>query len=843
MTLPKRSLVRDALAALLLYALLLEWLHPLLDMAEWSGIYRIDPFVLAFGCFVAAEWLRLPGWLGWPLKLSLCLWLIARLFADGAGGGAWLLDYAGMLADDLLAIASGNLADVHPENRTMLFLVGWAMMIHVLYAAVVERGRSLWFVSATLLYLLGLQLWPGINTSSAVMRTMWFGFLLTALLPYSTLAWRYGLRRMPGWAGRAAVVLPLLVSAALAGGLMLPDAARSAVMEPLSPDYVRDQLLSAWAGEFSGKAEGEEGGRGMTGYGRDDSSLGGPIKQDDSIAFTALTEELAYWRGEAKTVYTGRGWLSAEQANSGGGGDFRATSDRTAEVQSPEARGGGDSRAEPAVGRMIRQEVTLFQPSLAGPLFAAGPIGQIEEMVAQSGRAIPVQAVTTGEGGAYVDVQQSDPLRRYRLLAELVPTEPTPGALLASDRVVPAAEGEGEADDRELGQSTEMLPIVGGTLEGRGEQALTVSAAVSGRSAGPFIPLPGEDNILVSVEENALGPELPLAATESLQAELQLPSTVPVRVGLLAESIAYGLESDWERAKAIETYMRTHYTYTLDPAAPEPNLDFADAFLFESKAGYCDYFSTSMAVLLRSIGIPARWVKGFAPGEETGRGWIGETEAYRVTVRNLHAHSWVEAYIEGAGWVAFDPTPSGHVPGAAVAAAALAPAAAEHDSPETEGKAAGAAVAQLRKALGTLDGWRDRMNDTYLPLYVLTGGIAVILISLLLAAAVRRVRTIRDRAEREEAGVSTQTINRRHYGEIDKVWHSVFRIFRSRGRKRREATVREYVESLQLEPSAKLEALLRFVRAYEDARYSGSGPSRSDKGLLKRLREQLKSLT
>lgn len=841
MTLPKRSLVRDALAALLLYVLLLEWLHPLLEMAEWSGVYRIDPFVLAFGCFVAADWLRWPGWISWTFKLSLCLWLIARLFTDGAGGGAWLLDYAGILADDLLAIASGDLADVHQENRTLLFLVGWAMMIHVLYAAVVERGRALWFVSATLLYLLGLQLWPGINTSSAVMRTMWFGFLLTAILPYSMLAWQYGLRRISGWAGRAAVVLPLLVSAALAGGLLLPAAARTAVMEPLSPDYVRDRLLPAWAGEFSGHTEGEAGGRGMTGYGRDDSSLGGPIQQDDSIAFTALTEELAYWRGEAKAVYTGRGWLSAEQANSGGGGDFPATSDRTAEAQSPEANNGGTGRAEPASGRMIRQEVTLFQPSLAGPLFAAGPIGQIEEMVAQSGRVIPVQAVMMGESGAYVDVRQSDPLRRYRLLAELMPTEPTLGALLASDRAVPATKGEGEADDEARGESAEMLPILGGALENQGEQALTVTAAVSGRSAGPFIPLPGEDPIFVSGVGNALGPEQPLAATESMQAELQLPSTVPARVGLLAEAIVYELESDWERAKAIETYLRTHYTYTLDPAVPDPNMDFADAFLFETKAGYCDYFSTSMAVLLRSIGIPARWVKGFAPGEESGRGWIGETEAYRVTVRNLHAHSWVEAYIDGAGWVAFDPTASSHLPGGA--AAALAPAVVENDLPETEGRTAGAAVAQLRKALGTLDGWRERMNDVHLPLYVLVGGSALILLCLLMAAAARRVRTIRDRAEREEAGVATPSIDRRHYGEIDKVWHAVFRLFRSRGQKRREATVREYVESLQLEPSAKLEAILRFVRAYEEARYSGSGPSRSDKGLLKRLREQLKSLT
>ncbi|MBH9787471.1 transglutaminase, partial [Clostridioides difficile] len=71
-----------------------------------------------------------------------------------------------------------------------------------------------------------------------------------------------------------------------------------------------------------------------------------------------------------------------------------------------------------------------------------------------------------------------------------------------------------------------------------------------------------------------------------------------------------------------------------------------------TKVGYCDNFSTSMVVLLRSVGIPARWVKGFAPG--TAGPVSDGLREYRIT--NDNAHSWVEAFIPGTGWMEFEPT-------------------------------------------------------------------------------------------------------------------------------------------------------------------------------------------
>lgn len=80
-----------------------------------------------------------------------------------------------------------------------------------------------------------------------------------------------------------------------------------------------------------------------------------------------------------------------------------------------------------------------------------------------------------------------------------------------------------------------------------------------------------------------------------------------------------------------------------------------DYFLFDSKVGYCDNFSTSMVVLLRTLGIPARWTKGFTNGLRTGTDNQGNEE---YSILNSHAHSWPEVYFPGFGWLPFEPTPS-----------------------------------------------------------------------------------------------------------------------------------------------------------------------------------------
>ncbi|MYL66105.1 DUF4129 domain-containing protein [Bacillus hwajinpoensis] len=135
---------------------------------------------------------------------------------------------------------------------------------------------------------------------------------------------------------------------------------------------------------------------------------------------------------------------------------------------------------------------------------------------------------------------------------------------------------------------------------------------------------------------------------------LQLPESLPGRIGDLAEEITGDEENPYDKARAIENYfVGNGFVYeTSDVAIPGENDDYVDQFLFETQLGYCDNFSSSMTVLLRSIGIPARWVKGFTEGEFVDV--AGDYREYEVT--NNNAHSWVEAYFPEVGWVPFEPT-------------------------------------------------------------------------------------------------------------------------------------------------------------------------------------------
>ncbi len=150
--------------------------------------------------------------------------------------------------------------------------------------------------------------------------------------------------------------------------------------------------------------------------------------------------------------------------------------------------------------------------------------------------------------------------------------------------------------------------------------------------------------------------ELRLAANNapgSMDEYLKLPP-LDARISKLAEEIGAPAPSNYEKAVALEQYLSTHFGYTLElphslPADPLAN------FLFERKRGHCEYFASSMAVMLRMLRIPSRIVTGFRGGE-----FNDLTGQY--VVRASDAHSWVEAYFPGSGWVSFDPTPAGSVP-------------------------------------------------------------------------------------------------------------------------------------------------------------------------------------
>ncbi|WP_461611975.1 transglutaminase TgpA family protein [Cytobacillus kochii] len=135
----------------------------------------------------------------------------------------------------------------------------------------------------------------------------------------------------------------------------------------------------------------------------------------------------------------------------------------------------------------------------------------------------------------------------------------------------------------------------------------------------------------------------------------QLPEDLPDRVRELAEEIVAGHDNWFNQIREIEGYFaRSGFVYSQrDVAVPGPDEDYVDQFLFDTKLGYCDNFSTAMIVLARSAGIPTRWVKGFTEGERTNANGL-HVGTYDIT--NNNAHSWVEAYFPGVGWIPFEPT-------------------------------------------------------------------------------------------------------------------------------------------------------------------------------------------
>ena len=132
----------------------------------------------------------------------------------------------------------------------------------------------------------------------------------------------------------------------------------------------------------------------------------------------------------------------------------------------------------------------------------------------------------------------------------------------------------------------------------------------------------------------------------------QLPESTPARVGAFTDELTADDETPYDAAVTVRDWLKEKpYSLNASHEAGEP---VADQFVFEMESGYCQYYATSMVVMLRTQGIPARYVVGYAPGERVGE------EEYLVTADRGHA--WVEVFFPGTGWVRFDPTGSGRLP-------------------------------------------------------------------------------------------------------------------------------------------------------------------------------------
>jgi len=278
----------------------------------------------------------------------------------------------------------------------------------------------------------------------------------------------------------------------------------------------------------------------------------------------------------------------------------------------------------------------------------------------------------------------------------------------------------------------------------------------------------------------------------ALAPDLELPASLPERDRQLAEQITQGKSGTYAKVQAIIHYLQTHEHYqTQGIPYLQPGQDFVDQFLFVTHRGYCDHFSTALAVLSRVVGIPTRWVKGFV-AVPADFNYHGATNEY--VLRGTDAHSWVEVWFAGYGWIPMEATPSFVLP-QQIKQVPVTQTRLTHLYPQVvKSKAAlpkGISEAAALQHLLTPFAQSPALDTTWI---VFASGLLVGLVWL---------------RKRKMKGNATDA-------RIDDL---LAQFIRRLGRRRADQTLREYVQSYA--QGAALRELLYFVEWYERFRYGG----------------------
>ncbi|HXF61656.1 MAG TPA: transglutaminaseTgpA domain-containing protein [Caldilineaceae bacterium] len=191
--------------------------------------------------------------------------------------------------------------------------------------------------------------------------------------------------------------------------------------------------------------------------------------------------------------------------------------------------------------------------------------------------------------------------------------------------------------------SVRPVPVVG--LAGEAAYEITMARSRQALEANESYQVVSYQTMITERALREAGADYPDAIREQY---LQLPDDFSERVAADAAAITAEYETPFDKARALETYLRS-FTYNEEISAPPPDQDPVEYFLYEIREGYCDYYATAMVVMLRSLGIPARLVSGYAEGSY-------DPEMAVFTITEQDAHTWVEVFFPGYGWIEFEPT-------------------------------------------------------------------------------------------------------------------------------------------------------------------------------------------
>lgn len=425
-----------------------------------------------------------------------------------------------------------------------------------------------------------------------------------------------------------------------------------------------------------------------TGFGGREHILGGRVRLSNTFVMEVRAEKRGYLRGASYREYSGRSWIRPDPSLDYLETGISESSDDLSELGKlfsivPPAllfRPFGEDEPEPSSGyysqlnrvgfkRADQEDLVnalaegklaelLFPQmemdiiyrnmttrTLFTPLRTIQPLQTVEGadvLVQENSRGIFLARNFLGNGSRYI-LEYRQTMYGDKILHSLLPLsdEGLYGRAIRSyligwrEAVEAAAEGRTEDIDLKL-----VAPNLA-NYQDASPLEITVSAAVA---------------YLLNNRNPVLTPTYQRLVYWSQRARniheqyIALPLTVTERTRQLAIDLTEGIETDYEKAIAIRDYLRTTFPYTLImPRLPEDR-DFVDWFLFEQQSGYCTSYATAMAVMLRLLGIPTRYVEGYVLPEIEP-----DEDVFRVT--NRFAHAWTEVYLEGFGWMSFEPTP------------------------------------------------------------------------------------------------------------------------------------------------------------------------------------------
>lgn len=638
----------------------LGWLLGI-GVVVWQTGHLLPPEQLEASNRFALVWERFVTWVGvvldggssydptlFVLTMGAIVWFLAYNSAWFVLRYGWVW-WAVLPAGVVLLVNLGYA--VRPNTRTFVLFVlaSMLLMIHIHYLQRQERWDR-----AGLGYERGL-----------VPKVLLFGGALSLVLLFA--AWQGPSR---GLASTARGVLQQL-------------------QEPWG--QVQDRWERAFAFLYPNSPGARSGiGGGFTSF-SDSYELGGPLRLGNQTVFTAQEAEAQqYWRAAADDTYTGRGWRRGDGAGP-------ARDPVTARAQVLRSQVARDEATLPEGMRKLEQEVTIMLPTREGTLFAADtPINVagrsavwtlplverranvgLRDIVASPPPRYPLKHLGVLRGlieaagvdsvtirlGSRVSVEPQLPPGLLDEDGERAPPpEATANAQLRDDaqRAAAAAEEEIRGQLRALARVgvSEVLyrpPAEGRQPTLRYAYATTNERDVYQLQATAPIPRNGKYEV-TSIVAHPTDPQLNASkgAVTAWVTEryLQLPDALPARVSELARRVvqAARARTTHQKAQAIEQYLRRSFRYETNVPPLPAGRDFVDFFLNDVRTGYCTSYASAMAVMLRAVDVPARTVRGFAPGE-----FEQEIDAYRITM--AQAHMWPQVYYPEYGWIDYEPTP------------------------------------------------------------------------------------------------------------------------------------------------------------------------------------------